>query len=162
MTKLTEEQMNAKTVYASGCTGLTELAAPNAEYVDASGCTGLTELAAPNAEYVYASGCTGLTELAAPNAEYVDASGCTGLAEKFQSSGDMEKFLTGGGKTLAEVCAPEHWNCHEWTNCPTAAAYNGANCISQLPADKQFLGSLFISLFDAGLLKNPLEDATKS
>jgi hypothetical protein len=38
-----------RTVYASGCTGLTELKADNAEYVDASGCTGLTELKAPRA-----------------------------------------------------------------------------------------------------------------
>ena len=60
---LTQEDLNAKSVYARGCTGLTHLDVPNAGYVYASGCTGLTELDAPNAEIVYASGCTGLTEL---------------------------------------------------------------------------------------------------
>ncbi len=73
---------NAKTVYASGCTGLTALPElPNAEYVYARGCTGLTALPElPNAEYVDARGCTGLTALPElPNAEYVDARGCTGL-----------------------------------------------------------------------------------
>jgi len=38
---------NAKTVYASGCTGLAKLDAPNAKTVDASGCTGLAKLDAP-------------------------------------------------------------------------------------------------------------------
>jgi hypothetical protein len=65
-----------KTVYASGCTALTELRADAAETVDASGCTALTELRADAAEYVYASGCTALTELRADAAEYVYASGC--------------------------------------------------------------------------------------
>jgi hypothetical protein len=45
------------TVYASGCTALTELKADAAETVYASGCTALTELKADAAEYVYASGC---------------------------------------------------------------------------------------------------------
>lgn len=34
---------NATRIYASGCTGLTELTAPNATRIDASGCTGLVE-----------------------------------------------------------------------------------------------------------------------
>ena len=59
----------AGTVYASGCTALTELKADAAEYVDASGCTALTELKADAAKTVDARGCTALTELkAAPDA----------------------------------------------------------------------------------------------
>ena len=70
------------TVYASGCTALTDLDAPVAEYVYASGCTALTDLDAPVAEYVDASGCTALTDLDAPVAKIVYASGCTALTEK--------------------------------------------------------------------------------
>ena len=65
-----------KTVYASGCTALTELKADAAKTVYASGCTALTELKADAAEYVDASGCTALTELKADAAKTVDASGC--------------------------------------------------------------------------------------
>jgi len=49
-----------KTVYASGCTALTALDAPEASYVDAGGCTALTALDAPKASYVDAGGCTAL------------------------------------------------------------------------------------------------------
>jgi hypothetical protein len=70
-----------KTVYASGCTALTELKADAATTVYASGCTALTELKADAANYVYASGCTALTELKADAATTVDASGCTALTE---------------------------------------------------------------------------------
>jgi hypothetical protein len=139
-------------VDASGCTGLTELAAPNAEYVYASGCTGLTELAAPNAKTVYASGCTGLTELAAPNAKTVDARGCTGLTE-YMSGDRLTALLTGGGKTVAEVA--KHWNCHDWSNCPMHAAF-GALCISDVPAKFQADAALFVSLFDDKLISCPV------
>ena len=46
-----------KTVYARGCTALTELKADAAQTVDASGCTALTELKADAALYVCARGC---------------------------------------------------------------------------------------------------------
>ena len=65
-----------QTVYASGCTALTELKADAAKTVDASGCTALTELKADAAEYVYARGCTALTELKADAAKTVYARGC--------------------------------------------------------------------------------------
>ena len=108
---------------------------------------------------VDASGCTGLTELALPAATRVDASGCTGLTEwceRYQQPGGrMEQYLTGGGKALAEVCAAEHWDCHDWSNCPTVAAY-GARSIGDLPPDRRVEGALFIALFDAGLLRAPV------
>jgi hypothetical protein len=53
-------QQGFLTVYAIGCTALTELEAPEAKTVYASGCTALTELEAPKADYVYAIGCTAL------------------------------------------------------------------------------------------------------
>jgi hypothetical protein len=70
-------------------------------------------------------------------AKTVDASGCTALTdwcEKYQiPNGRMEAFLTGGGRAMADVCSPEHWNCHDWRNCPTHAAY-GAYSINGVPA----------------------------
>ena len=69
-------KLGFQTVYASGCTALTELKADAAKTVDASGCTALTELKADAAEYVYARGCTALTELKADAAKTVYARGC--------------------------------------------------------------------------------------
>ncbi len=143
---------NAESVDAIGCTGLTELAAPNAEYVYARGCTGLTELAAPNAEYVDASGCTGLTELAAPNAKTVYARGCTGLTDYLVKEGRLNRLLTGGGKTIAEVAAA--WDCHTWDDCPLHVAY-GVSCIGDLPDEYQADGALFVSLFDDNMIPRP-------
>ena len=82
-TALTELKADAaKTVYASGCTALTELKADAAEYVDVSGCTALTELKADAAKTVYARGCAALTELKADAAKTVYVSGCTALEKK--------------------------------------------------------------------------------
>ena len=39
----------AGTIYASGCTALTQIDAPEARYIDASGCTALTQIDAPKA-----------------------------------------------------------------------------------------------------------------
>ena len=47
-----------KTIYARGCTALTELKADAAETIDASGCTALTELKADAATYIDARGCS--------------------------------------------------------------------------------------------------------
>jgi hypothetical protein len=92
-----------KTVYASGCTALTELKADAAEYVDASGCTALTELKADAAKYVDASGCTALTELKADAAEYVNAIGCTALTEL---KADAAEYVYASGCTaLTELKA---------------------------------------------------------
>ena len=92
-----------KTVYASGCTALTELKADAAEYVYASGCTALTELKADAAEYVYARGCTALTELKADAAKTVYARGCTALTEL---KADAAKTVDASGCTaLTELKA---------------------------------------------------------
>ena len=65
-----------KTIYASGCTALTELKADAADYIDASGCTALTELKADAAKNIDARGCTALTELKADAAKNIYARGC--------------------------------------------------------------------------------------
>ncbi|MEI9975066.1 MAG: hypothetical protein WDO73_25250 [Ignavibacteriota bacterium] len=160
-TALTELDLPAaKTVDARGCTALTELDLPAAKTVDARGCTALTELDLPAAKTVDARGCTALTELDLPAAKTVYASGCTALTEwcaKYQEPGGrMEKFLTGGGKSLEVVCAPEHWECHNWGNCPTHAAY-GTDSIDGLPEEVRNEAAIFIGLFDSRLLRNPLE-----
>lgn len=76
-----------------------------------------------------------------------------------EPGGRMEKFLTGGGRSLEAVCAPEHWDCHEWGNCPTHAAY-GASGINGVPEPFRVEAAIFIGLFDARLLQNPLEART--
>ena len=128
---------------------------PNAETVDASGCTALTALDLPNAKTVDARGCTALTALDLPNAETVYASGCTALTAWYTQK-RMISFLTGGGKSIEECCGDEHWQCHSWDNCPTRAAY-GVSSIGQLPGKWRSEAAIFIGLFDAGLLKNPVK-----
>jgi len=157
---------NAKTVDISVCTGLTKLPdLPNAQIVYMSGCTGLKQLPdLPNAKIVYMSGCIGLTKLPdLPNAKILDIRGCTGLKQLPDGStleqymapgGGMERFLTGGGKSLDEIVAAGAWDCHNWDNCPTHVAY-GASSIDDLPPDRQREGVLFIALFDAGFLPQP-------
>ena len=60
-------------------------------------------------------------------------------------------LLIAGGKSLDEVANPEMWNCHNWTNCPTHAAFN-ANTIAEVPPLYRELANDFIRYFDSGLL----------
>jgi len=55
-----------KTVYAEGCTALTELKADAAKEVYARGCTALTELKADAAKYVDVRGCSPKLVIKAP------------------------------------------------------------------------------------------------
>jgi hypothetical protein len=156
----------AETVYASGCTALTELKADAAETVDASGCTALTELKTDAAETVYASGCTALTELKADAAKYVYAIGCTALTldkiktpitakvQRFIAS-DLVPLLAAGGR-LDEALNPQHWECHEWQNCPMAAAF-GVTCLERVPSVWREKAEFFVRQFDCGLIR--LQDA---
>jgi hypothetical protein len=63
-------------------------------------------------------------------------------------------FLTAGGKSLAEVLATGCWECHEWSNCPTHAAF-GANIIDDVPILLRPRAEQFIQFFDAGLIPEP-------
>ena len=112
----------------------------------------------PALEYLNASGCTALTALPdMPALKTLNAIGCTALTASYTAD-RMVSFLTGGGKSLAECCGQEHWQCHEWDNCPTHAAY-GASSIDELPEKWRSEAAIFIGLFDAGLLVNPLNHA---
>ena len=63
-------------------------------------------------------------------------------------------LLTAGGKTLAEVATPEHWNYHTWDNCPMAAAFC-CNQMDAVPALYRPRAEQFIQFFDAGLIPRP-------
>jgi hypothetical protein len=39
----------------------------------------------------------------------------------YDCDGQVEQVLIAGGKALADVLSPQHWNCHSWNNCPMAA-----------------------------------------
>ena len=127
--------------------------------LDASGCTALAALPdMPALKTLYASGCTALAALPdMPALEYLYARGCTALAASYTAD-RMVLFLTGGGKSLAECCGQEHWQCHLWSNCPTHAAY-GVLSIDEVPEKWRSEAAIFIGLFDAGLLTNPLNHA---
>jgi hypothetical protein len=114
------------------------------------------------AEYVYASGCTALTELKADQAKTVDASGCTALTlDKIMApiAAKVEKFvatdltpLLAAGNRLQEALKPEHWECHEWQNCPMAAAF-GVRNLEQVPAEWREKAEFFVGQFDCGLIR---------
>ena len=64
----------------------------------------------------------------------------------------VPELCVAGGKTLAEVA--EHWDCHDWGNCPMHAAF-GANSINDVPEKYRDDAGLFIALFDAELIPKP-------
>jgi hypothetical protein len=64
----------------------------------------------------------------------------------------MPRLLTAGGKTVDEVA--QHWDCHEWQNCPMHAAF-GASRLSEVPEEWRERAELFVILFDAGALCRP-------
>ena len=69
-------------------------------------------------------------------------------------------FLMAGGRALAEVATAEHWNCHDWQNCPTKAAFS-AEDMDGVPPLYRWEASQFIQFFDAGLIPQPkVEPAT--
>jgi hypothetical protein len=63
-------------------------------------------------------------------------------------------LLTAGGKTLEEVVGAS-WECHEWTNCPMAIAFD-VHSEDDIPPLYREQARLFIQLFDAELIPNPL------
>jgi uncharacterized protein YjbI with pentapeptide repeats len=60
-------------------------------------------------------------------------------------------LLTAGGRAIDQVANAEHWNCHEWNNCPMAAAY-GITSDSEGPILLRPRIREFVNLFDAGLI----------
>ena len=56
---------------------------------------------------------------------------------------------------MEAVCDPAHWKCHDWDNCPMAAAFqikseNDAPLLL-IPRVREF-----VQFFDAKLIPNPL------
>ena len=71
----------------------------------------------------------------------------------------LPALLTAGGRALAEVATAEHWDCHNWGNCPMHAAF-GATGISGVPILLRPRAEQFIQFFDAKLI--PLDAVLKS
>jgi len=61
-------------------------------------------------------------------------------------------LLTAGGRPLSEVATAEHWNCHDWGNCPMAAAF-GVSRIDDVPILYRPRAEQFVRLFDANQIK---------
>ena len=108
--------------------------------------------------------CTGLTEVELPNApEGVRSlSGCTALtAKKIKGpliakirafvNADLIPLLSAGGR-IEEALKPEHWECHEWQNCPMAAAFGVVN-LDQIPSKWRDKAEFNARQFDCGLIR---------
>ena len=67
----------------------------------------------------------------------------------------LPALLTAGGKSLAEVACAEHWDCHDWGNCPMAAAFGIASDFEGPPLLRPRIRE-FIQLFDARLIPMPV------
>ena len=58
-----------------------------------------------------------------------------------------------GGVPLEVVAAS--WECHTWKNCPMHAAF-GVTSVAEVPPLYRAEAELFVTLFDAGLIPNPV------
>lgn len=67
-------------------------------------------------------------------------------------------LLVAGGRALKDILTPKVWNCHNWDNCPMAAAFN-THGLSGVPLLYCHSASEFITYFDAELL--PLDEMRK-
>ena len=64
-------------------------------------------------------------------------------------------LLTAGGRPLEEVASRGNWACHSWRNCPIAVAFR-TNNTANVPEEYREAAGLFITLFDAGLIPQPV------
>ena len=62
-------------------------------------------------------------------------------------------LLTAGGKSLESFS--EHWQCHDWTNCPMAHAFD-APTMEDVPILLRPRAEQFIQFFDANQIPWPL------
>ena len=60
-------------------------------------------------------------------------------------------LLVADGRELAKVATEKHWTCHDWANCPMAAAF-GVHDEHLIPLLHQPRARQFIQLFDAKLI----------
>jgi hypothetical protein len=68
-------------------------------------------------------------------------------------------LLTAGGKTLDEIKESGCWDCHDWTNCPMAHAFN-VRTIEEIPPLYRARAKEFIQFFDSRLLPAPWADGS--
>ena len=66
----------------------------------------------------------------------------------------LPALLTAGGRALAEVATAEHWDCHNWGNCPMHAAFGAAD-IGGVPILLRPRAEQFIKFFDSKLIPLP-------
>ena len=69
----------------------------------------------------------------------------------------VPELLQAGGKELASFA--EHWDCHEWTNCPMAHAFDAPD-LSEVPILLRPRAEQFIQFFDAQQIPWPLPTKT--
>jgi len=77
----------------------------------------------------------------------------TGETWKEYLSVTVPALLTAGGKTLDSF--GEHWECHDWSNCPMAHAFSAPD-LSEVPMLLRPRAEQFIQFFDARLIPWPL------
>jgi hypothetical protein len=65
-------------------------------------------------------------------------------------------LLTAGGKALESFV--DHWQCHDWTNCPMAHAFDAPN-LDDVPILLRPRAEQFIQFFDSGQIPWPLPTA---
>jgi uncharacterized protein YjbI with pentapeptide repeats len=66
----------------------------------------------------------------------------------------VPRLLTAGGKPLATVARPEHWECRDWNNCPMAIAFDIPD-VFQAPLLLRPRVIEFVQFFDANLIPMP-------
>lgn len=73
----------------------------------------------------------------------------TGEAWETYLAEALPALCTAGGVALTEVA--RHFDCHDWTNCPMAAAF-GAHNLSEVPVYHRPRAEQFVQLFDSRLI----------
>jgi len=71
----------------------------------------------------------------------------------------LPQLVVAGGVAVEEVVCEKHWTCHDWENCPMAAAFKVAS-EEETPLLLRPRVRQFVRYFDSGLI--PLDVARKS
>jgi uncharacterized protein YjbI with pentapeptide repeats len=71
----------------------------------------------------------------------------------------VPQLCMAGGKPLEAVACSEHWDCHDWNNCPMAAAFDIHN-EDEAPILLRPRVKEFVQLFDAKLIPMPKAAST--
>jgi hypothetical protein len=80
----------------------------------------------------------------------------TGETWKQYLTETVPALLTAGGKSLESFA--EHFQCHEWTNCPMAHAFD-VHDLQDVPVLLRPRAEQFVQLFDTGQIPWPLPTA---